>query len=43
MTKNLDIIKDTRVNCYSVIVRFTVEDYLNMVQKAFHNRKGGLE
>lgn len=43
MTKNLDIIKDTRVNCYSVIVQFTVEDYLNMVQKAFHNRKGGLE
>ncbi|MBD2132471.1 hypothetical protein H6F47_08510 [Sphaerospermopsis sp. FACHB-1094] len=43
MTKNLDIIKDTRVDCYSVIVQFTVGDYLNMVQKAFHNRKGGLE
>ena len=43
MTKNLDIIKDTRVNCYSVIVQFTVGDYLNMVKEAFHNRKGGLE
>ena len=43
MTKNLDIIKDTRVDCYSVIVQFTVGDYLSMVEKTFHNRKGGLE
>lgn len=39
----LDIIKDTRVDCYSVIVQFTVKDYLNMVREAFHHRKGGLE
>ncbi|AFW94714.1 MULTISPECIES: hypothetical protein [Nostocales] len=38
----LDIIKDARVNCYSVIIQFTVEEYLNMVQRAFQNR-GGLE
>ncbi|HLP89698.1 MAG TPA: hypothetical protein VK184_14035 [Nostocaceae cyanobacterium] len=38
----LDIIKDTKVNCYSVVVQFTVEKYLNMVKQAFENR-GGLE
>lgn len=38
----LDIIKDTKVNCYSVIVKFTVEKYLNMVKQALENR-GGLE
>jgi hypothetical protein len=41
MEKDIDILKDARVNCYSVMVQLTVEDYLNMV-KAFENR-GGLE
>ncbi len=38
----LDIIKDTKVNCYSVVMQFTVGEYLNMVKQAFENR-GGLE
>ena len=42
MNKNIDIIKDTRVNCYSVMTQFQVEEYLKMVKSAFENR-GGLE
>jgi len=38
----LDIIKDTRVNCYSVMMQLTVAEYLNLVKQAFQNR-GGLE
>ncbi|GCL39231.1 hypothetical protein SR1949_43540 [Sphaerospermopsis reniformis] len=39
---SLDTIKDTRVNCYSVIIQLTVAEYLNLVKQAFQNR-GGLE
>ena len=42
MSKNIDKIKDTRVNCYSVMTQFQVEEYLKMVKSAFENR-GGLE
>jgi hypothetical protein len=42
MSKNIDKIKDTRVNCYSVMTQFQVEEYLKMVKNAFENR-GGLE
>jgi hypothetical protein len=42
MSKNIDIIKDTRVNCYSVMIQFQVGDYLKRVKSAFENR-GGLE
>ncbi|MDB9436137.1 MULTISPECIES: hypothetical protein [Dolichospermum] len=42
MNKNIDIIKDTRVNCYSVMTQFQVEEYLKRVKNAFENR-GGLE
>ena len=42
IVEKLDIIKDTKVNCYSVVVQFTVGEYLNMVKQAFENR-GGLE
>lgn len=42
MSKNIDRIKDTRVDCYSVMTQFQVEEYLKMVKSAFENR-GGLE
>jgi hypothetical protein len=42
MTKNIDILKDEKVNCYSIIVQLSVEEYLNMVNRTFENR-GGLE
>lgn len=38
----LDSIKDTRVDCYSVMMQLTVAEYLNLVKQAFQNR-GGLE
>lgn len=42
MTKNIDILKDEKVNCYSIMVELSVEEYLNMVNRTFENR-GGLE
>ena len=42
MNKNIDKIKDTRVNCYSVMTQFQVGEYLKRVKNAFENR-GGLE
>ncbi|MFB2893414.1 hypothetical protein ACE1CI_10915 [Aerosakkonemataceae cyanobacterium BLCC-F50] len=42
MTTDIDILKDAKVNCYSVMVQLSVEDYLNMISKTFVNR-GGLE
>ena len=42
MSKNIDKIKDRRVDCYSVMTQFQVEEYLKMVKSAFENR-GGLE
>ena len=38
----LDILKDTRVNCYSVIIKMTIDEYLDMTSKSFEN-KGGIE
>ena len=38
----LDILKDSRVNCYSVMTREPIVDYLSMVDSAYKNR-GGLE
>ncbi|MBE9250907.1 hypothetical protein IQ226_17575 [Dolichospermum sp. LEGE 00240] len=34
IVEKLDIIKDTKLNCYSVVVQFTVGEYLNMVKLA---------
>jgi len=42
MTRDIDILKDERVNCYSVIVQLSVAEYLDMVRTTFENR-GGLE
>ncbi|MEM1167502.1 MAG: hypothetical protein AAGJ08_00025 [Cyanobacteria bacterium P01_H01_bin.35] len=42
MTTNIDIIKDTRANCYSVMNQLSVAEYLEMVEKVFQE-KGGLE
>jgi hypothetical protein len=42
MKEDIDILKDTRVNCYSVMTHLTVSEYLHLVDSAFHNR-GGLE
>ena len=42
MTKNIDILKDEKVNCYSIMVQLSVEEYLNMVNRTFEDR-GGLE
>ena len=42
MSKNIDKIKDRRVDCYSVMTQFQVGEYLKMVKNAFENR-GGLE
>lgn len=42
MIKDIDILKDERVNCYSVMVYLNVAEYLKMVESTFNNR-GGLE
>ena len=42
MTRDLDILEDEKVNCYSCMVQLSVEDYLNMVSRTFEKR-GGLE
>lgn len=42
MTTNIDILKDERVNCYSVMIQLSVAEYLEMVEKVFNDR-GGLE
>ncbi len=42
MTTNIDIIKDTRANCYSAMIQLNVAEYLEMVEKVF-KEKGGLE
>ena len=36
----MDILKDTRVNCYSVIVKMSVRDYLEIIKQAYENRGG---
>ncbi len=42
MTTNLDILKDERVNCYSILVQMSIQDYLKRVEEIFRDR-GGLE
>ena len=42
MTLGIDILKDQRANCYSVMLHMSVSEYLEIVQRAFANR-GGLE
>lgn len=42
MTTNIDILKDERVNCYSVMIKLNVAEYLKMVENVFNDR-GGLE
>jgi hypothetical protein len=36
----LNIIRDARVNCYSVMTTVTIRDYLELVRTAFENRGG---
>lgn len=38
----MNILKDERVNCYSVMTKITIADYLQLVQKAYAKR-GGIE
>ncbi len=42
MTTDIDILKDERVNCSSVMIQLNIEDYLDMVRSTFENR-GSLE
>ena len=42
MIKDIDILKDERVNCYSVMIQLSLAEYRNMVKTTFENR-GGLE
>ncbi|PZV25526.1 MAG: hypothetical protein DCF12_14475 [Snowella sp.] len=39
---NLEILKDERANCYSVMITLSVEDYLSKISNSFEN-KGGIE
>lgn len=39
---NLDILKDKRADCYSVMVHASIEEYLEKVRPSFENR-GGIE
>jgi hypothetical protein len=40
--KQLDIIKDNRTGCYSILISYPLKDYLDLVKSAYEN-KGGLE
>lgn len=40
--KVIDIIKDNRINCYSVMLRMNAKEYLTLVEKAYENN-GGIE
>ena len=42
MLKYLDHLKDSRVDCYSVLVNIKIEDYLNIIQ-TIYKKRGGLE
>lgn len=41
-SSKLDILKDTRVNCYSVIIKVTIDEYLKITSQSF-KKKGGIE
>lgn len=41
MLEYLDHIKDDRVECYSVLLKIKISDYLNFIEKAYKN-KGGI-
>ena len=38
----LDLLKDDRANCYSLMVQMTINEYLDKIQSSFE-KKGGLE
>ncbi|OQY56554.1 MAG: hypothetical protein DRR08_07570 [Candidatus Parabeggiatoa sp. nov. 2] len=40
--KQLDILKDNRTDCYSVMISYSLKEYLELVESAYKN-KGGLE
>jgi hypothetical protein len=42
MPEDIDILKDERVNCYSIMTHLPVSNYLHFVDNAFQDR-GGLE
>ncbi|MFT3993693.1 MAG: hypothetical protein QM660_05260 [Dysgonomonas sp.] len=42
MLTYLDHLKDSRVDCYSVLVNIKIEDYLNIIQ-TIYKKRGGLE
>src|SRR6185436_1613304 len=39
---NLEILKDDKGNCFSIIIQVSITDYINTVQQAYSNR-GGIE
>lgn len=39
--KTLNILKDNRSNCYSVMINYSVQEYLRLIESAYKN-KGGL-
>jgi hypothetical protein len=42
MFKYLDHLKDSRVDCYSVLLTITIADYLDFIEKVYE-KKGGIE
>lgn len=42
-TKVIDILKDDRTNCFSVLAVTSVEEYLNFVEIPYYDRAGGIE
>ena len=42
-TKLIDILKDDRVGCFSLLATMTVEEYLNFIENAYYERDGGIE
>lgn len=40
--ENIDIVQDTRSDCYSIMIKTSVGDYLSLI-KEIYERKGGIE
>lgn len=39
---SFDVEKDSRISCFSILTKMTIEDYLSFIEKSFKN-KGGIE
>lgn len=42
MFEYLDDLKDERVDCYSVLLKIKISDYLKFIESVYKNKKGGL-